>query len=79
MNIPKINYYDIKFNKKQLKIILITVIILIFSLLFRRKIFYILEKLIVFSIIFLLILILTKNIFITTYPNTPSMALESTL
>jgi len=65
MKIPKLNYFNVNFTKKQLKIILITIIVLIIALLFRKKIFFIVEKLIVFSIIFLIILTLTKNIFIS--------------
>jgi energy-coupling factor transporter transmembrane protein EcfT len=60
-----IDYFNLKFNSNQIRIILIIVIILIIILLFRKKFHSLIERFIVFTIIFLLFLIISKNLVVT--------------
>jgi hypothetical protein len=57
--------YNLKLKDSEIRILLSIIIILLIILTFRKILGEILEKLIVFSILFLLILCLSKNIFIS--------------
>jgi len=61
----KLNYYNLNMESKDIRLLLIIIIILVIILTFRKILGIILEKFIVFSILFLLFLCLSKNIFIT--------------
>ncbi len=57
--------FNIELNNKQVRILLIIIIILVIILLFRKKFNTSIEKVILFSILFLLFLIISKNLIIT--------------
>jgi hypothetical protein len=57
--------YDLDLNIKQIRVLLVIVIILVSILLFKKKLNTFIEKIIVFSILFLLFLIISKNLVIT--------------
>ena len=57
--------YDLNLNIKQIRELLVIVIILVAILLFKKKLNTFIEKIIVFSILFLLFLIISKNLVIT--------------
>lgn len=57
--------YDLDLNIKQIRVLLIIVIILVSILLFKKKLNTFIEKIIVFSILFLLFLIISKNLVVT--------------
>lgn len=59
--------FNIDLNNKQIRILLIIIIILVVVLLFRKKFNTNIEKIIVFSILFLLFLIISKNLIITFF------------
>ena len=59
--------YNIDLNNKQIRILLIIIIILVVVLLFRKKFNTNIEKIIVFSVLFLLFLIISKNLIITFF------------
>jgi hypothetical protein len=61
----KLNYYNLNMESKDIRLLLIIIIILVIILTFRKILGIIFEKFIVFSILFLLFLCLSKNIFIT--------------
>jgi len=57
--------FNIELNNKQIRIMLITVVILVIILLFRKQFHTSIERIIVFTIIFLLFLIISKNLILT--------------
>lgn len=57
--------YDLDLNVNQTRILLSTVIVLLAILLFKKHLNNIVEKYIVFTILFLLILIISKNLVVT--------------
>ena len=59
--------FNIDLNNKQIRILLIIIIILVIVLLFRKIFNTTIEKIIVFSILFLLFLIISKNLIITFF------------
>ena len=59
--------FNIDLNNKQIRILLIIIIILVVILLFRKKFNSTIEKIIVFSILFLLFLIISRNLIITFF------------
>jgi len=65
MNKKKVLDFNINLNQNQIRILLITIIILVIILLFRKQFSTTLEKIIVFTIIFILLLIISKNIIVT--------------
>lgn len=65
MNKRKVLDFNINLNQNQIRILLITIIILVIILLFRKQFSTTLEKIIVFTIIFILLLIISKNIIVT--------------
>lgn len=64
-NKKTLDRFNIDLNNKQIRILLIIIIILVVILLFRKKFNTTIEKIIVFSILFLLFLIISKNLIIT--------------
>jgi hypothetical protein len=64
-NISSLNNFALELNNNESRILLTVVIILIIALLFRKSFHSIIEKLIVFAILFLLFLVISKNILIT--------------
>ena len=64
-NISSLNNFALELNNNETRILLTVVIILIIALLFRKSFHSIIEKLIVFAILFLLFLVISKNILIT--------------
>ena len=64
INIEKLNY-KINLGEKETRIMLSIVIILLITLLFRKKLASLIEKIILFSIIFLLILVISKNLVVS--------------
>jgi predicted membrane protein len=65
INKSNLDYFNLNIGINETRILLTIVIILIIILLFRKKFNITLEKIIVFSILFLLFLIITKNIVVT--------------
>lgn len=65
LNENQLDYFNLELNNKQTRILLILVIILVIILLFRKSLNSIIEKTIVFSILFLLFLIISKNLVVT--------------
>jgi hypothetical protein len=61
-----LNSYNLKLENEQSRIILAVIIILVIVLLFRKSLYSIFERIIIFAILFLLFLVLTKNLIITT-------------
>lgn len=61
----KFDNYNVKLTDNQIRIMIITVIILVIILIFRKQFHNIVERIIVFAILFLLFLIITKNIIVT--------------
>jgi len=61
----KLDNYNVKLTGNQIRIMIITVIILVIILIFRKQFHNIVERIIVFTILFLLFLIITKNIIVT--------------
>ena len=57
--------FNIKLENKEIRILLTIVIILVIILLFRKQFSTIIERMIVFGIIFLLFIIITKNLIVT--------------
>ena len=64
INIEKLNY-KINLGEKETRVMLSIVIILLITLLFRKKLASLIEKIILFSIIFLLILVISKNLVVS--------------
>lgn len=64
-----INYFKIEFKNEQIRVILITIVILIVILLFRKQFAYVFEKIIIFAIIFLLLLVISKNLIISIFAS----------
>jgi len=60
-----INYYKLNMEKKDIRLLLVIIIILLIILTFRKVLGYILERFIIFAILFLLLLCLSRNIFVT--------------
>ncbi len=60
-----LNYYNVKLTTEQIRIMIVTVIILVITLIFRKQFHNIVERIIVFAILFLLFLIISKNIIVT--------------
>lgn len=60
-----ITKFNIVFTPTQIRMILVTIIILVIVLIFRKQFHNTVERIIVFTIIFLLFLIISKNIMIT--------------
>jgi hypothetical protein len=65
INKNNLDYFNLTIGVNETRILITIIIILIIILLFRKKFSITLEKIIVFSILFLLFLILTKNIVVT--------------
>ena len=65
LNATNLNYFNLDLNSNEIRILLIIVIILVIILLFRKKLNNTIERFIVFSILFLLFLVITKNILVT--------------
>lgn len=65
LKINKIDNFEVVFNKDQQRIILAVIIVLLIILLFRKKIYYLIEKTIILGILFLLILVITKNLMVS--------------
>jgi len=65
-NMKSIDSYNLKLEDKHTRAILSLIIILVIILLFRKHLYSIFEKIIIFAILFLLFLVLTKNLIITT-------------
>ena len=59
------NMFNIKIRTEYNRLIIAIIIICIIILLFRKRLNYIFEKFVVFTMIFLLFLLLTKNILIS--------------
>jgi hypothetical protein len=57
--------FNIKLENKEIRILLTIVIILVIILLFRKQFSTIIERILVFGIIFLLFIIITKNLIVT--------------
>lgn len=64
--IQDINYFNMDLNKKQTRIILVTIVILLIILLFKKQFATLMEKIIIFMILFLLLLIISKNLVLTS-------------
>lgn len=64
-NKKTIDNFNIELNNRQVRILLIIIIILVIVLLFRKQFNTNIEKLIVFAVLFLLFLIISKNLIIT--------------
>jgi hypothetical protein len=61
------DYFNIELKTNHTRLLLTILVILVIILLFRRNIHTILEKFIIFSILFVLLLILTKNLIVTLF------------
>jgi hypothetical protein len=61
----KLDNYNVKLTDNQIRIMIVTVIILVIILVFRKQFHNIVERIIVFAILFLLFLIISKNIIVT--------------
>lgn len=67
--VKNINYFNLQFKNEEIRLILVTIVILVIILLFKNQFVSILEKIIIFTIIFLLILIISKNLIITIFTS----------
>lgn len=65
LKINKLSNFEVVFAKDQQRIIIAVIIVLLIILLFRQKIYYLIEKIIIIGILFLLILVITKNLMIS--------------
>ena len=64
-NLKNLNNFEIIFEKDQQRIILAIIIILVIILLFRKNLYYLIEQITVIAIIFLLFLVVTKNLVVS--------------
>ena len=64
-NLKNLDNFNLKLNDKEIRFILTLIIIFVIILLFRKKFNYIFERFIVFTILFLLFLVITKNLIVT--------------
>jgi hypothetical protein len=64
-NTNTLNYFNIKLKDEEIRIIVIIVIILVIILLFRKKFSNMVERILIFTIVFLLLLLITKNLIVT--------------
>lgn len=65
LNKMNLNNYNVKLTPEQVRIMIVSVIILVIILIFRKQFHNIVERIIVFAILFLLFLIISKNIIVT--------------
>jgi len=65
LKVNKLSNFEVVFAKDQQRIIIAVIIVLLIILLFRQKIYYLIEKIIIIGILFLLILVITKNLMIS--------------